>query len=715
MTEGVSPSRIIRFGIFEVNLQSGELRRSGLKLKLTGQPFQVLTILLEHPGEVVTREELQRRLWPDTFVDIEHNLNAAVNKIREALDDSAESPRFVETLPRRGYRFIAPLDGAGVKSAAAQFPPPNVSDGVERVPRIRKQWRIAAIASGSIFCAALAFGIWLVLPGPQPRVVGSKPLTNDGMWKCCLVTDGSRIYFSERDHGEILRIKYISVTGGDPTTIPTPSLDTFGGGFIKDISPEHDRLLVSQQDVCTWWIVSLTGSSPRPLNNLHGVGCGGAQWSPDGQTIVYSGSSGVFLARSDGTDPRRLATTKGTAWDPVWSPDGKSVRFRVNDAKTPAASSFFEVSTQEGEPHEVTPHWKNKTSEYFGRWTANGKCFLFLSGRNRESNIWAIPEHQSFPGLRMRDPIQLTAGPVLYSSLAPSPDGRKIFTQGVEPRGELQRYDPKSGHFQPFLGGLSADCCIYSNDGKWIAYVTFPEGSLWRSRPDGSQRQQLTWPPMTTLNPHWSPDRKEITFTGILPGKNWKTFLIPSEGGETRELTQSDCSEVDANWSPDGTHMIFAPFVGLYRPSISCPVVIYTMDLRTHQISTLPGSEGLWSPRWSPDGKRIVAMTSATNALMIYEATSRKWSELVKPSGASVGFPQWSKDGKLVYYGSTGPEVGEYSIRIEDHKTQRLADLSGIQTTGNSGYWRAVDPDGNPFILRDVSLNEIYVLDFEAR
>ena len=106
---------IVRFGTFELDVQAGELRKSGVKLKLSGQPFQVLAILLERPGEVVTREELQKRLWPDTFVDVDHNLNTAINKIREALGDAAENPRFVETLPRRGYRFVAPVEGAGGK------------------------------------------------------------------------------------------------------------------------------------------------------------------------------------------------------------------------------------------------------------------------------------------------------------------------------------------------------------------------------------------------------------------------------------------------------------------------------------------------------------------------------------------------------------------------------------------------------------------------
>ena len=110
---------VLRFGVFELDPRSGDLRRNGLKLKLTGQPFQVLAMLLERPGEAVAREDLQKRLWPaDTFVDFDHSLNTAINKIREALGDSADNPRFVETLPRRGYRFIAPVDvGAGLVPA----------------------------------------------------------------------------------------------------------------------------------------------------------------------------------------------------------------------------------------------------------------------------------------------------------------------------------------------------------------------------------------------------------------------------------------------------------------------------------------------------------------------------------------------------------------------------------------------------------------------
>jgi DNA-binding winged helix-turn-helix (wHTH) protein len=146
-------AELVRFATFEVDLCSGEVRKGGVKLKLSGQPFQVLAILLERAGEVVTREELQKRLWPDTFVDVDHNLNSAINKIRQVLGDSSENPRFVETLSRRGYRFIAPLDNAknGVK--------PTITSADPDAPR---RWPI--LGAASLFGA-----ITLPTPSGKPR------------------------------------------------------------------------------------------------------------------------------------------------------------------------------------------------------------------------------------------------------------------------------------------------------------------------------------------------------------------------------------------------------------------------------------------------------------------------------------------------------------------------------------------------------------------
>ena len=136
MAEAVRNRNVVRFGKFEVDLRTGEMRKGKLKLRLSGQPFQVLAILLERPGEVVTREELQRRLWPDTFVDVDHNLNTIINKIRETLGDSADTPRLVETLPRRGYRFIGRIE-SGEPEPSPIEPEPRSRSGDGNRPSLR--------------------------------------------------------------------------------------------------------------------------------------------------------------------------------------------------------------------------------------------------------------------------------------------------------------------------------------------------------------------------------------------------------------------------------------------------------------------------------------------------------------------------------------------------------------------------------------------------
>src|SRR5262245_32588734 len=177
MPNEAATSQAIRFATFEVDLQAQELRKAGLRLKLTGQPFQVLAILLEQPGVVVTREELQKRLWPDTFVDVDHNLNTAINKIREALGDSSENPRFVETLPRRGYRFIAPVDGHRDSDSALkpQIPSPteaHAEGGLEPHRRSRISTYFAVGGAALLFVVAAVFLVHrgLQLPrAPRPR------------------------------------------------------------------------------------------------------------------------------------------------------------------------------------------------------------------------------------------------------------------------------------------------------------------------------------------------------------------------------------------------------------------------------------------------------------------------------------------------------------------------------------------------------------------
>jgi len=567
--------------------------------------------------------------------------------------------------------------------------------------------------AGALVIAAAVLAYWFMLPPPQPRVLSSTQLTNDGRDKLgYLVTDGSRVYFTEGGWETVFRIAYIPVTGGDPIIIPTPTLETSYGVYINDISLNRDSLLVllatAPERTSPLWEVPITGSTPHRLSDLAvSSQTGEAKWSPDGKSLVYTNGSDLFIARSDGTGSRRLAATKGVPYNPSWSPGGESVRFTLSDPKQ-GRTSLWEISIGKGQPYELLPGFKQNS--FGGCWTPDGGYFLFLSNGSGSEDIWAIREHHSLLGLPKKAPIRLTFGPVSYGSPVVSQDGKKVFAIGTQHRGEVERYDAKSGRFQPFLPGLSADCCAYSKDGEWIAYVTYPEGDLWRARADGSQRQQLTWPPMAALNPHWSPDGKEIAFTMWLPGKTWKCAIISAEGGIPQRLTQNeknDCPEIEANWSPDGTQITFAtwPLVGN-----TCPVVVYITDLKTRAVSTVPGSEGLWAPRWSPDGRRIVAQNTSLTALMIYEFKTQKWSELIRVSGKYLGYPQWSADSKLVYFTDGGELL---SIRIEDRKIEKLASLAGIRTTGSGGTWAAVAPDGSPIILRDLGMTEIYALDVD--
>jgi len=163
----------VRFAAFEVDFRAGELRKNGVKLKLTGQPYQVLAILLEHPGQVVAREELQNRLWPDTFVDAEHNLNTAINKLREVLGDSAENPRFIETLPRRGYRFAFPVQVA--RNDSPDLIPPDVTTAEKKSSRRRRARAYGAIVLGAAF--VLLASMWFFTRPSVPHSSTPHPLS----------------------------------------------------------------------------------------------------------------------------------------------------------------------------------------------------------------------------------------------------------------------------------------------------------------------------------------------------------------------------------------------------------------------------------------------------------------------------------------------------------------------------------------------------------
>ena len=168
---------------------------------------------------------------------------------------------------------------------------------------------------------------------------------------------------------------------------------------------------------------------------------------------------------------------------------------------------------------------------------------------------------------RSSAPFQLTTGPLSFNALAPSPDGKKLFVVASQARGELVRYDPKSQQFVPFLSGISAGELDFSRDGKWVTYVSYPEHTLWRSRADGSDRLQLTYPPVLAGLPRWSPDGTQIAYVDAQPGRPWKTFLISAQGGTPQEVLSETHTQVDATWSPDGKKLAFGSNPANWHPN----------------------------------------------------------------------------------------------------------------------------------------------------
>ena len=301
MEEAVRYAQLVRFGPFEVDLAAGELRKGGVKLKLAGQPFQVLAILLERPGQVVSREELQKRLWPDTFVDVDHNLNTAINKIREVLGDSAENPRFVETLPRRGYRFVAPVEGMH----AAQGPG---GSGVLQESRMVWIRRTSILFVVLVLLAAVAFFIFR--RSKSPASLAQRTLTrltfDDGLQIGATWSPDGRFIAYSSNRGGKFDIWVQQVSGGDPVQITK--------------GPGHN------------W---------QP------------DWSPDGKFIAYrseNGDGGLFVVPALGGEglERRIASF---GYYPRWSPDSTQILFQTTQLTV--ANRFYLANLSGSPPHEV--------------------------------------------------------------------------------------------------------------------------------------------------------------------------------------------------------------------------------------------------------------------------------------------------------------------------------------------------------------------------
>lgn len=558
-----------------------------------------------------------------------------------------------------------------------------------------KRW--AAIGAAVVIVLAatvLYFGSRSV---SRPTASGYVQVTNDGIPKNLVGTDGARLYFREFAK---FSISQIAVSGGEIAHIEAP-LATM---VPLAVSPDGSTLLVADEVGQTafsgpFWALPILGGSARRVGDLLGQA---ATFSPDGRLIAYANENDLRVANSDGSEPRKLYSASGRIADVSWSPNGKVIRFTVSYGLS-STGALWQVHSDGTAAQELLPNWKLPPNECCGRWTSDGGYFVFYSS----GNIWARQEKTNWLGKSDTQPFQLTSGPMTFFSPIPSRDGSKLFVTGSLARGELTWYDRKSSQFAPYLSGISADEVAFSKDGQSVAYVSYPDGTLWRSKADGSQRVQLTFAPLDVRLPQWSPDGNQIAFFAFSGTPHPRAYVISSDGGQPVELLPGQGSEQwDVTWSSDGEKICFG-----MAPAYA-DAELRILDLKTHQVSTLPGSKGLFSPRWSPDGRYLAAMPSASRSLMLFDFTTQKWQEIAQ---VTLGFPTWSKNGDYIYFLHEEDHPSVMRIRISDHKVEPVADLKNFRQAGLFNVGLSLTPDDSPLLLRDTGSTDIYALDWKEQ
>jgi eukaryotic-like serine/threonine-protein kinase len=653
------------------------------------------------------------RVNPDLPPELDRIISRALEKDRDLRYQSAADLR--AELKRLKRESDSGRSSGMVRAASGSTATAVAAAATAVAPAVAGKRRRGLWVAGGIAAVILAGVLGFILRPTvaPPRVLNYTQLTNNGhekmppwAYRTNMTTDGSRIYFLDvpvSSGGPA--IAQVSAGGGEVNPVQSP----FGFTLPLDLSPDGAKLLtVNAGNESPLWALPVIGAAAQRLDGA--VGHDGS-WSHDGQRLVYARGKDLYLAKADGTGSQKLASLSGSADYLRWSPDDTRIRFTIEDLITSPDASLWEVRADGAGLHQLLSAWNNPSNECCGNWTQDGRYYLFQAAREGRIQVWAIREKVSFWEKVNPNPVQVTTGPMNIVYPMPSRDGKKLFVLGAQRKGQLVRFDAKSAQWLPYLSGIWAEQVRFSKDGQWVAYITDPDNkpTLWRAKVDGTERLQLTYPPVIAGVPSWSPDGKTIAYAAQEPGKPWNIDVVSVETGVAQPLAPSSDSQLDPAWSADGTALVFG---GSDAPGDE----IHVFDLKTRQTSSLPGSKNLFSPRWSPDGKHIVAMTPDPEAkLMLFDTKTEKWSEL---GVQHVGFIEWSRDSQSICYFASPPAPavpGVYRIRVADHKVGLVASTKALRTAGGFfSTWYGLAPDDSPLTVRDAGSQEIYALDWEA-
>src|SRR5579859_854712 len=486
------------------------------------------------------------------------------------------------------------------------------SRAVEVHARSRLAWGLIA----AVIAIVLAGGVaarWRVLPS-VPVVEGVMQLTDDREPKDNLETDGARVFFNEGVPGNFT-IAQASVSGGQTAQFTTKIANPRVAGLEADGS--HLIALSGGPNdlVHPLWSMPLPAGEPRRLGDMEVTY---ADLFPDGR-IIYAlgsvlpgGATSLNVAERDGSNPSKLLeVSHKSIYQTHVSADGRKINFSSADADN--SEAIYEIAADGTDLHESVKAGQGGLPSHIccGKWTPDGRYLTFQAQPDGGRwDLWALPENKEFFG-HTRGPVRLTNGPLSYERPAPSRDGKRIFAIGSQRRGALVRYDPNLREFVPYLGGISALAPNFSNDGKWVAYASYPDHTLWRSRSDGSERLQLTYPPTVVSYPRISPDGSKVSFNT----PNGDGYIIGSGGGVPRKVAER---AYGLTWAPDGKLMMFTSILPGTDAAESDSWELRTLDLRIGSITVVPDSHGKLGG-FFVNQDTIVAAAENTTKFLLYD------------------------------------------------------------------------------------------------
>jgi len=652
----------------------------------------------QHASDI--RADLQR-------LKRDSSLTEALKRPRLPLGDNADKAVFIETVPKQGYRFPSPVEavkaasGSTVEEEKIREPvaAPAASSSSKTILRGLRPWLLSALA-----LAIVAGAYWLRPVSPPLEVTNVVQLSKTGTaWRLAsLMEDGGRLYYTEHTGPNTFRLRQILLDGSEDN--PVEGLPA--GSLVRALSADRTTFLVMQYPVGEhspqpFWTVPTVGGPARRLGNFLAQD---AFLSRDGRSLAYTRNGQLFLANADGSGERLLANLPGFyIYNVRWSPDGRAIRFTIVNQQT-GQNTIWEIGTDGRSPHAL--EFNSPGTQRTGDWTPDGRYYVFVSQRNGIANLWAIEERSDWMHRPRREPVQLTAGPMDYYHPLPSSDGRRLFAIATRHVGQLLRYDMVRKQFVPFMGGASAEALSFTRDGQWVAYVAFPEGTLWRARPDGSQPLQLTFPPLRVLDLRWSPDGRSIAFAALHPGERSKVELIPRDGGNPTPLLNEPYTQATPTWSADGNSLVYTR-CSQFEPDAGC--ALYRFDLTPNIAHKLPGGDGLMDGVPAPDGRHLAAVEVATDRIFLVDLLNGERTPLTR-SHLRAEFPTWSDDSQYVYFNdlnSNKPAI--FRVHVRDAWEEKVTDVS-FPTEGWNDFWSGLTPDGSPLVLRDQQQSDVYVL-----